>query len=114
MSKGRIAATHVWEVLYEEIRQRGIAENYETLNESSDDDEDVTSEEITKSDNPFVKHFTLIKARVVKHLVKDEDEEITNLFYNPDAWKKFMSNWIPKIALWTALALGDLGRHGTS
>ena len=25
-----------------------------------------------------------------------------------------MSNWIPKIPMWTALALGDLGRHGTS
>ena len=25
-----------------------------------------------------------------------------------------MLNWVPKIAMWTALALGDLGRHGTS
>ena len=25
-----------------------------------------------------------------------------------------MSNWIPKIAMCTALALGDLARHGTS
>ena len=25
-----------------------------------------------------------------------------------------MLNWIPKIAMWTALALGDIGRHGVS
>ena len=100
--------------MYDEInRHRSIKENISALIDSSDGQEDMTLEETTES-NPFVKHFKVIERRVVHSIGEDEDTEIKNAFYNPVAWKQFMSNWVPKIPMWTALALGDLGRHGTS
>ena len=116
LSKGYMVAFKVWETLYAEISRRGIEQTYEKVNESSDlDDVGIAnSDEINQIDNPFVDHFARIERRVLNDLAKNEVEQITNDFYNPGAWKKFMCNWVPKIPFWTALALGDLGRHGTS
>ena len=110
LTKECFAAKQIWLTMYDSICHRSIEEKFSfgILIDSSDGEEDNTVKETTEA-NPFVQHFEDIETRVLKTIVEDDDAEIKNAFYNPVAWKQFMSNWVPKIPMWTALALGDLG-----
>ena len=115
LTKDKLQAYKVSELIKGKITTRKI-EQCVTINDTSpctllEDSE--TAEERKENVNSFVGHFEAIEAQTKKEIEKVEKEntviKLISRFYNPEGWKKFMSKWVPKFPMWTALLLGDVG-----
>ncbi|XP_063075866.1 uncharacterized protein LOC134465901 [Engraulis encrasicolus] len=82
-----------------------------TIDEGTTEEEDFVLSEI-KSDSgpsPFSEHFGKMLTTLRSQL---ETKGPQNVYYSPNFIGKIVANLLPQAPLWTALLLGDLGRHG--